>query len=470
MLNNSFINSSRVREEARSSMANSLSTEEMLLEVRFPNPKSPFSQDPGIPVDLQEGSGMAEFVANLLSPDTLLGLEINQGNGSNATDSMLDESSSGECASNDCRHHTYDTLKTQLRGGGEVLLLIWSVIYLLGAAHEASFLGRKIFLDNMVMCPSRVIFLTGCFTFVLMLPARLLCFPTLEDRLALVVMLSHGPYFLFFCRGFRLVGPMVIMIYRMLTQDLARFFTVFIIFIMGFSQAFYIIFQSFKVDGSVEDVEEIIDEDTGEILCDDDNENCVMNPMKGVAESMIMTFLMSVGELSPCWDALQYSNHEYIGKIHWGLFVMIVFLLLLNLLIAMMGDTYAKIAAIKNEWMRQWAKTLLITERGIPPKERLRQQDLYADRDSAGDKALVMKQFLSDEKVEEINEIIEMKMTHRKNIERRKAKFGFESDSKMGLNMVGAAVVVPDASDGTEPENPYDDAGDNVAVNPAFMD
>ena len=32
-------------------------------------------------------------------------------------------------------------------------------------------------------------------------------------------------------------------------------------------------------------------------------------------------------------------------------------------------------------------------------RERLRQQDLYADRDSAGDKALVMKQFLSDEKV-----------------------------------------------------------------------
>ena len=27
--------------------------------------------------------------------------------------------------------------------------------------------------------------------------------------------------------------------------------------------------------------------------------------------------------------------------------------------------------------------------------------------------------------------------------------------SKMGLNMVGAAVVVADASDGTEPENPY---------------
>jgi hypothetical protein len=43
---------------------------------------------------------------------------------------------------------------------------------------------------------------------------------------------------------------------------------------------------------------------------------------------------------------------------------------------------------------------------------------------SFGEKALVMKQFLSDEKVQEIGEIIEMKITHRKNIERRKAKFG----------------------------------------------
>jgi hypothetical protein len=35
-----------------------------------------------------------------------------------------------------------------------------------------------------------------------------------------------------------------------------------------------------------------------------------------------------------------------------------------------------------------------------------------------------MKQYLSDEKVAEIDEILEMKVTHRKNLERRKAKFG----------------------------------------------
>ena len=79
------------------------------------------------------------------------------------------------------------------------------------------------------------------------------------------------------------------------------------------------------------------------------------------------------------------------AKIHFFLFIALLVILLLNLLIAMMGDTYAKvsitsildisifipykIAEIKNEWMRQWARTVLIVERSIPPAERLRQQN-----------------------------------------------------------------------------------------------
>ena len=148
------------------------------------------------------------------------------------------------------------------------------------------------------------------------------------------------------------------------------------------------------------------------------------NPMPDFVESILMTFLMSLGEVMDIWYSLEKSWHSVIGKLHWFMFVMVVYLLLLNLLIAMMGDTYAKIAAIKNEWMRQWARVVLIVERTVPPKERLRLQDLYCDKNSDGEKALVMKQFLSDEKIEEINEIIEMKITHRKNIERRKTRFG----------------------------------------------
>ena len=164
--------------------------------------------------------------------------------------------------------------------------------------------------------------------------------------------------------------------------------------------------------------------------------------MPDFVESILMTFLMSLGEVMEIWTALGQTSHTIIGKLHWFLFVMVVYILLLNLLIAMMGDTYAKIAAIKNEWMRQWARVVLIVERTVPPKERLRMQDLYADRNSDGDKALVMKQFLSDEKIDEINEIIEMKITHRKNIERRKTRFGYKFfwQSAMIMNNISIKI------------------------------
>ena len=110
---------------------------------------------------------------------------------------------------------------------------------------------------------------------------------------------------------------------------------------------------------------------------------------------------------------------------------------------------------------------VLIIERGITPKERLRQQDIYAERMSTGEKALTLKQtmsvcdnltfekivwyykcfsilfkiFLSNliqpEQLEEIKDIIEMKVSHRKNINRRKEKFGYESNSLIGMNMTG---------------------------------
>ena len=37
-------------------------------------------------------------------------------------------------------------------------------------------------------------------------------------------------------RGFKLVGPFVVMIYKMIRTDLIRFFTIYLIFVVGFSQ------------------------------------------------------------------------------------------------------------------------------------------------------------------------------------------------------------------------------------------
>ena len=49
--------------------------------------------------------------------------------------------------------------------------------------------------------------------------------------------------YILLCRGFKLTGPFVSMIYRMLANDLIKFCSIYFIFVMGFSQAYYIIFQ-----------------------------------------------------------------------------------------------------------------------------------------------------------------------------------------------------------------------------------
>lgn len=92
---------------------------------------------------------------------------------------------------------------------------------------------------------------------------------------------------------------------------------------------------------------------------------------------------------------------------------------------------------------------------------------------ATGEKALVLKQTMSVsldrpkfgalpflkwcilqvEQLEEIKDIIEMKVSHRKNIQRRKDRFGYESNSLIGLNLGNANVIAPDAEDEV---NPFD--------------
>ena len=144
-----------------------------------------------------------------------------------------------------CYLHSVETLEEKLRFLAEIILVIMAVFFILKAIREYSFLGRKVFLENMILCPSRVCFLFSCVLLQFCLPARFLCLFHLEDALAQIIMLCNGLYYLFFCRGFKLVGPMVIMIYRMLAQDLMRFGIIYTIFLMGFGQAYYLIFMSY---------------------------------------------------------------------------------------------------------------------------------------------------------------------------------------------------------------------------------
>ena len=59
--------------------------------------------------------------------------------------------------------------------------------------------------------------------------------------------------------------------------------------------------------------------------------------------------------------------------------------------------------------------------------------------------------FFQPEQLEEIQEIIEMKVGHRKNIKRRGERFGHTSNSLIGLNMGAADVIAPEEGDEEDP-------------------
>ncbi|XP_076297480.1 transient receptor potential cation channel subfamily V member nanchung isoform X2 [Lasioglossum baleicum] len=307
--------------------------------------------------------------------------------------------------SQECRLLQLTSLSAKARIIAELLMEIAATLYILAALREARFLGLNMFVENLMTAPSRVMFLFSCCILLSFPFLRVSCADRVEDMLAVVVMLTTAPYFLFFCRGFKTVGPFVVMIYRMIMGDLLRFVSIYLVFVMGFSQAYYIIFLSFDNPNTPEGV--------------DDSMN---NPMPSPMESVMAMFLMSMTNFGDYYSAFERTQHEMEAKFLFVLYMAIVAILLVNMLIAMMGNTYQKIAETRNEWQRQvyfyitfflplsslcssfkclereqirclfqWARIVLVVERGVSPEERLKKLMDYSQPMSDGRKALVLR-------------------------------------------------------------------------------
>ena len=163
-------------------------------------------------------------------------------------------------------------------------------------------------------------------------------------------------HFLFFCRGFKAVGPFVIMIYKMIVSDLLCFVLIYLIFALGFGQAFFVIFRSHRASA--------------------DNPNIFFS---GVVDSTMTMFLMTLYQFEDVYNEFDNTDHPILAKFLFLVYMIVVAVLLLNMLIAMMGHTYEDIASRPNEWLRQWARIVLIVERGLKKEERLSIQTKYSE-------------------------------------------------------------------------------------------
>ena len=195
-------------------------------------------------------------------------------------------------------------------------------------------------------------------------------YSSIQTYLTVVIVLGTWPYFLFFCRGVRILGPFVLMICRIIMSDLIKFGAIYALFVIGFSQSFFIIFSSHGASNILE------------------NGKCgKKNPLESVSESIMNMVLMSLNDFDRITCHFDQTLHSKLSNIIFILYMPISAIMLINLLIAMIGliiliyfhlsnamtfagKAYGHIAVSKREWLRQWARVVLLVERGVRTKAR----------------------------------------------------------------------------------------------------
>ncbi|XP_023321114.1 transient receptor potential cation channel subfamily V member 5 isoform X3 [Eurytemora carolleeae] len=209
--------------------------------------------------------------------------------------------------------------------------------------------GVSSFWRNLKSSPPKMIFVISNLLILGCIPLRVAqlgeesaFYRTKEEALLVFAVPGSWFYLMFFAGAVKLTGPFVTMIFSMITGDMFTFSIIYVIFLFGFSQAFYFMMKSMDTEGS-----ELYDKYT---------------------TTWIALFHMTLGEYE--YDLLGESPYPNMAKIVFVLFQILIPILLLNMLIAMMGNTYATvIEKSEKEFLKQWAKVIMSMERSIPPHQ-----------------------------------------------------------------------------------------------------
>ena len=136
----------------------------------------------------------------------------------------------------------------------------------------------------------------------------------------------------------------IVMIYQMLTSDVIRFLTVFGVFLVAFAQAFYILFDHDGFSGFITSVQTCFLAMLGDFVFDD----YTNSPFMMISVGLLITY------------------------------VVVVTILLLNLLIAMMGDTYGRINEdSEKQWHLERARIIFAIEHEMGADERGQSANKY---------------------------------------------------------------------------------------------
>uniref|UniRef100_A0A915PUS2 Ion transport domain-containing protein n=1 Tax=Setaria digitata TaxID=48799 RepID=A0A915PUS2_9BILA len=157
----------------------------------------------------------------------------------------------------------------------------------------------------------------------------------------------------------KLTGPFVQMIYSMIAGDMIRFAIISAIFLVSFSQVFYFLGKDMHAKQELNP----LNPDYCEVKGYD------IFTYSSFLETFITLFRASMGGYD--YEEFSCANYEVLTKILFVLYMFIMPIMLINILIAMMGNTYTTvIAQAEKAWRQQYAQIVMVLERSVK-KEKL---------------------------------------------------------------------------------------------------